>query len=247
MARPDRLATPSVASAAVRLATDVAAGTLAAGLVPELAGWLEEPRFRAFVEANGPKVRRKFRDARAVEAVRDVRIELLVARLLLADRRFEVGFETYGRGNAGPDFTLRFRAGRPTDLEVTRRRPARAGDGNPYEAPLLAKLRQLQPSVPSVLLIATEPGATGPDALVTAARGILDRAEAGDEAWFTRRGIPSMREFWAGFHRLGTVIAWREGAPDTDRVGAWVNPMARIRVDPRVTAAIQSCLRDAPG
>src|SRR6478735_4849440 len=110
MARPDHLATPTVPAAALRLAGDVATGTLASGLVPELAAWLEQPRFRAFVEANQPKVRRKLRDARSAEAIGDVRIELLVARALLADRRFELGFETYGRGNAGPDFTLRFRA-----------------------------------------------------------------------------------------------------------------------------------------
>jgi hypothetical protein len=245
MARSEKLAGPSVPSAAQRLATEVAAGTLAAGHVPELAQWLEQPRFRAFVEANQPKVRRKLRDARAGEAVADVLVELRVARLLLADRRFELGFETYGRGNAGPDFTLRFRAGRPTDLEVTRRRPPTAADGNLFEAPLLGKLRQLQPSVPSVLLIATEAGAAGPEALVIAARGILDHAEAGDEAWLAHRGIPSVRVFWAGFHRLGAVIAWRDGAHDEDRTATWVNPSARIRVDPRVTAAIEVCLREA--
>src|SRR3954471_22878926 len=153
-----RPATPSVSAAPLRLATDLTAGTLASGLVPELGGWLQQPRFRAFVETNQPKIRRKLRDARSAEALGDVRVELRLASLLLADRRFELGFETYGRANLGPDFTLTFRGGRPTDLELTRRRPTTGADVNPYEAPVLGKLRQLQPSVPSVLVIATDAG-----------------------------------------------------------------------------------------
>src|SRR5215208_3644207 len=104
MARQHRPAAPPASPAPLRLAADLASGTLAYGLVPELAGWLDHPRFQAFVEANQPKIRRKLRDARSVEAVGDVRMELRLASLLLADRRFELGFETYGRGNAGPDF-----------------------------------------------------------------------------------------------------------------------------------------------
>src|SRR4051794_29442844 len=172
MARSDRSRGGNV-SAAPQLAIDVAGGTTASTLVVELTGWLEESRFRAFVEANRPKIRRKFRDARTVETLGDVRMELRLASLLVADRRFDVGFETYGRGHVGPDFTLTFRGGRPTDLELTRRRPSPGADVNPYEAPVLGKLRQLQPSVPSVLVIATDAGGPAPSALESAARTIV--------------------------------------------------------------------------
>ncbi len=246
MARQHRPASPPVPAAPLRLAADLTAGTLASGLIHELGGWLQEPRFRAFVDTNQPKIRRKLRDARSAEALGDVRMEIRLASLILADRRFEVAFETYGRANLGPDFTLTFRGGRPTDLELTRRRPVTAVEANPYEAPLLGKLRQLQPSVPSILVIATEPGGPGPEALVSAARGVLDHAEAGDEAWFARRGLSSMRVFWAGFHRLGAVVAWRDGAPPHERAGTWVNPTARIPVAPPLLGAIERCLREAP-
>ena len=66
MPRSDRSRAGSL-SAAAQLALDVAGGTIATTLVAELTGWLDEPRFRAFVEANRAKVRRKFRDARTAE------------------------------------------------------------------------------------------------------------------------------------------------------------------------------------
>ena len=60
------------------------------------------PRFRTFAEAHRDKIHKKFRKAADPEALRDVRAELLVARLLLADKRFELAFEAYGSGKAGP-------------------------------------------------------------------------------------------------------------------------------------------------
>ena len=54
----------------------------------ELVAWLAgSPRFRAFVEANITKIRKKYRNAPDDQSRRDVRAELLAARLLLSDRR----------------------------------------------------------------------------------------------------------------------------------------------------------------
>ena len=65
----------------------------------ELPDWLaESPRFRSFVEANRDKIRKKVRGAGSPAARLDVRAELRVAALLLADRRFELAFEAYGAG-----------------------------------------------------------------------------------------------------------------------------------------------------
>ena len=110
---------------------------------------------------------------------------------------------------------------------------------------VLAKLRQLQPSVPSILVIATEAAGGGQGALDSGARTIVDHAEAADEAWFARHGIASMRVFWAGFHRLGAVVAWREDAEPDDRSRTWVNPNARIPVARPLLSAIERSLRDA--
>ena len=119
----------------------------------ELAAWVNgSRRFRAFAETHRDKIRKKLRGAVDPDARRDVRAELAVARLLLDDRRIELAFEGYGSGNPGPDFTVLFRGARSFNLEVTR--PRRGGAG--AAATILAKLRQLPPSVPNALLVAIE-------------------------------------------------------------------------------------------
>jgi hypothetical protein len=116
-------------------------------LADEVAGWLAgSNRFRAFAEANRDKIRKKLRGAADMESRRDVRAELRVAHLLMADRRIEVAFEAYGSTKRGPDFTVTFRGGPSFNLEVTR--PRRAPDAVGFGGPLLAKIRQLPRRAP---------------------------------------------------------------------------------------------------
>ena len=87
-------------------------------LTEELIGWLAgSARFRAFAEAHRDKIRKKLRTAADDEALRDVRTELQVARLLLLDKRIELAFEAYGSGKVGPDLTVTFRGRRSFNLE----------------------------------------------------------------------------------------------------------------------------------
>src|SRR5688572_30997671 len=145
------------ATAVERLARYLRADGDTDPLADELAGWLAgSARFRRFAEAHRDKIRKKLRSAGDVEARRDVRAELRTAHLLLADRRIELAFEAYGSTKRGPDFTVTFRGERSFNLEVTRprRAPNAAGPGGP----LLAKIRQLPPSVPNAVLLAVESG-----------------------------------------------------------------------------------------
>ena len=48
--------------------------------------------------------------------------ELLVANLIVADRRFELSFEAYGARRLGPDLTVAFRTNQRFNIEVTRLR-----------------------------------------------------------------------------------------------------------------------------
>lgn len=208
------------------------------GLVAEITGWLaSSARFRAFADAHRDKIRKKLRTAADPDARRDVRAELRAAHLLLGDRRIELAFEAHGSGRGGPDFSVRFRGHPAFDLEVTRLRgdPAAATHGGP----LVAKLRQLQPSVANVLLIAMD--GDRPDALdlVGAVRGLRARADAKDEAFFQRRGFEGTRDFYHRFLRLGAGVAWCEGGPAGARVLPWENGSARIPVPP---AALRACL-----
>jgi hypothetical protein len=211
-------------------------------LADEVAGWLAgSNRFRAFVDANRDKIRKKLRGAADMEARRDVRAELRVAHLLLADRRIELAFEAYGSTKRGPDFTVTFRGERSFNLEVTRPRRAPAAAG--FGGPLLAKIRQLPPSVPNVVLLAVERG--DPDALdvAAAARLLRDRADAKDETFFATRGFKGTREFYERYLRLGGVLVWSEAASGDARAATWDNRSARIALPKRAVRACVRCLR----
>lgn len=169
-------------TAVERLVPDLYAGDLADPLAVELRDWLAASRrFRAFAEAHLDKIRKKLRGATDADARRDVRAELAVAQLLLADRRIELAFEAYGSTKGGPDFTVAFRGERSFNLEVTRlhRPPAEAVDGGP----LLAKLRQLPPGAPNVILIAIEGESADALDVAAATRALRVRTDAKDDAF----------------------------------------------------------------
>jgi len=229
-----------------RLARALAAGSTAgAGFVPELAGWLSSSsRFRAFAEANEPKIRKKLRGAGDPDALRDVRLELQVARLLLADRRISLAWEPLGSGRTGPDFTVEIPGQRPTHLEVTRlqRDPTAAEPGVPW----LPKLRQLPPGAPGAILVGVEGGTAKALDLASSARTVRARADARDEAYFTTRGIAGSRGFHAAFLRLGALLAFCENASPDDRVTLWRNGSARIAIPEPAARACLAALRGGP-
>jgi hypothetical protein len=120
-------------------------------ITEELTEWLAgSARFRSFAELHRDKIRKKLRTAADAEALRDVRTELQAARLLLVDSSIELAFEAYGSGKVGPDLTVTYRGRRSFNLEVTRLR--RVPDATDFGPPLLAKLRQLPPSLPNAVL-----------------------------------------------------------------------------------------------
>ena len=221
-----------------RLAAHLFDGAESDSVAEEIAGWLAgSARFRGFAEAHRDNIRKKLRVATDIEGRRDVRAELGVAHLLLADRRIELAFEAYGSGRAGPDFTVMFRGERSFNLEVTRlrRAPGEATLGRP----LLPKLRQLPPSVPNALLIAIEGDRADALDIPAATRALQARADAKDDAFFISRGFDGTRGFHQRYRRLGAVLTWCEGAPAAARASLWANPGARIALPAR---AIRACL-----
>jgi hypothetical protein len=209
-------------------------------LAAELARWLSDSaRFWAFATQHRAKIRKKLRGATESGARRDVRAELAVARLLVADRRVELDFEAYGSGGRGPDFTATLGSQR-FNLEITRLHgdPAAAG----YSA-LLSKLRQLPPSIPNGVVLSIE----GYDARAydvdAAVRALRTRADAKDEALFTARGFAGTRAFYDRFLRLGCVFVWAEGASSESRVMPWANASARTPVPAKAMRTVTQSLR----
>ena len=229
-----------------RLAQHLFAADAAADFADEVTAWLTgSPRFRAFADTHRDKIRKKLRSAAAdADALRDVRAELRVAHLLLADRRIELAFEAHGSGHGGPDFTVTFRGATALDLEVTRLRgdPAAATQGGP----LLAKLRQLPPSVPNVLLVAVEGESAAALDVASAVRELRAMADAKDEAFFQRRAFEGTRDFYHRFLRLGAVVTWCEGGIGDARAISWRNGSARIPVpEPALRACLAALRGDA--
>ncbi|MEO8540254.1 MAG: hypothetical protein ABI577_10980 [bacterium] len=209
-------------------------------LAGELLAWLAgSARFRTFADTNRDKIRKKLRGASDADARRDVRAELRVAERLLADRRVGLAFEAYGSGRPGPDFTVTL-GGDRFNLEVTRLRgdPAAAGFGG-----LLAKLRQLPPSVANGVVLAIDGlDANAYDA--AAAVGTLRAwAEAMDDALFIARGFAGARAFRDRLARLGAAFVFAELATGELRATAWTNPEARIAFPGRSLRACLACLR----
>jgi hypothetical protein len=234
--------TSAPAPSVVLLARELADGDVDDAFVRDLTGWLAaSPRFRAFASDYRPKIRKKVRSATDIETLRDVRAELLAAHRLLADRRFTVVYEAYGSGRSGPDLTVTDRTTAVFNVEVTRLR--KAADPEGLAATLVAKLRQLPPSIPNVVLIASERPASAVD-IAGAIRALRVRADARDDAFFDRRGLGSARGFYERFLRLGAVLSWCDDAPGDDRAGLWNNPSARISLPERAGRACLACLRE---
>ncbi len=239
-ATPRAQGVPSVAPPSVRRLTEHLLGDVRDDrLAGELDAWLAASgRFQAFAHEHRAKIRKKLRGAADAEQRLDVRAELRVAQLLLADHRLDLSFEAYGSGRAGPDFTATFRHEPPFNLEVTRVR------GTPFAVahggPLLTKLRQLPPSIANALLVAIDGDPAGEQEVGLAIRALRARADRKDEAFFTGRGFGGTRDFYDRFLRLGAVLVWCEAAPGAGRASAWINRSARIAVP---TRALQACVR----
>ena len=162
---------------------------------------------------------------------------------MLADKRFAVAYEAYGSGRTGPDLTVAYRTSTTFNLEVTRLR--KTPDPAALGATLVAKLRQLPPSVPNVVLVASEQPASAVD-VAGSIRALRARADAKDDAFFARHRLESGRGFYERFLRLGAVITWCDEAAGDDRAALWVNPSARISLPDRAGRACVACLREVP-
>jgi len=227
------------------LAEDLAGRDRGDPIAGELTGWLAtSARFRAFADAHRDKIRKKFRGVTDPDALRDVRAELGAARLLLSDRRVELTFEAYGSGRPGPDFTVTFRGTQRFNREVTRVR--RVPDTSGLGRVLLAKLRQLPPSAPNVVVVAIEGDTAAAVDVAAATNALRHRADRKDEAFFVDRGYEGTRGFYERYLRLSAVLVWSAGAAAGDRAAWWSNRSARIALPEPAARACAACFRLDP-
>lgn len=227
------------------------AGRASPALQTELGGWLHDrPRFASFVTTHQDKVRKKLTSAEDDQGRRDVRAELLIAYLILADRRFELAFEAYGARRLGPDLTATYRANQRLNLEVTRLRAtadaaeeAMTGGGIARLANVVAgKLRQLPNDTANALVIVTHALPLDEEALNAAARLLKQRSDARDDEFFARRGLKTARDFYARYLQMSGVFVLDEGATPR-QVAWWANREARHPPGRELLAALHASLR----
>jgi hypothetical protein len=222
------------------------------GLQSELGGWLEErSRFRDFVATNQDKVRKKLSGSRDEDSRLDVRSELLVAYLVLADRRFEVAFEAYGAGRRGPDLTVTYRANQRFNLEVTRLRTAGSQEGEGSSSAvsrlanlITAKVRQLPGDLPNALVITTRGLPVNEETLADATRLLKLHTDGKDDVFFERRGLRNARDFYAQYLHLSGVLVLDEAGPRTSAV-FFANREARRPLPSEAVARLTASLNAA--
>jgi hypothetical protein len=220
-------------------------------LQSELGHWLEDSsRFRDFVIAHQDKVRKKLSTSDE-ESRLDVRAELRVAYLILAERRFELSFEAYGARRLGPDLTVTFRTNQRFNLEVTRLRATgdvaneEAGAGVARLANVVCgKLRQLPGDVPNALVITTRGLTLSEESLAAATRQLKLHADQKDDAFFARRGLKTARDFYAQYLHLGGIFGLDEATAPPSAVFS-TNREARHPLPREAVAALIACLSAA--
>jgi hypothetical protein len=207
------------------------------------AGWIASSRpFRAFLEENAGKIRRKARLAGDAESLRDLQLELDTAyRLLLADRRVTLAYEQYlANKTRGPDFTVTFKGHVVFNVEARRLR-APVGASKLGEV-ICEKLRQAPPSVINVVLVGVDAGASVELDPVATMKRLVQRAEAKQDDFFAQRGWRDARDFLRALPRLSGVLLlakWDEATAASSSL--WLSPQARHPLPADAQKLLRQC------
>jgi hypothetical protein len=226
-------------------------------LAPPLGAWLSESRrFAAFAATYRDKIRKKIRNARDEAAVLDLRSELEMAFLLLAEPRFTMLYEPAGQGKArGPDFSVTYKGVNTFNIEVTRMRAAvrPLGEGLPEAARMAlehertrdrlqdivaGKLQQMQAGGANILVVVADGAPADADDLHAALAELRLRAEQSDERVLKRGGFRGPPDFFQHYQRLSAVALRRTYRSGSFAAGLWTNSQARHGL----IASVQRCL-----
>ena len=204
------------------------------------------PRFGAFLERYRGKIGRKARSLQKPESWPDLWLELWTAARLLADRRFEVTYESFGAQKVrGPDLTLTFRTHTICHVEIKHVRTELSSAK--WAEIVCTKLGQLPTGATSVLLVGSGPEIAKSCPAETALRELGRRAQQGEDGIFVRYGLPAAREYSRQIPRLGGVLHisnWDVTAPA--RQSLWQNPTSRHRLPPDLARALLATFSTSP-
>ncbi len=219
-------------------------------LAVQCARWIRSSRrFRSFAETYRDKIRKKVRQARDAQGLRDLRCELAVAFLLLEARELEVAYELAAPGSrGGPDFTVVYKTHTPVQVEVKRlRAPAPEQDHVAAASTKILnalgdKFAQMPPGAINVLVLFVDRADTSDSAapdLLTTMRVVQERIMAQDDAFFVGRGFGGVRAFIRASQPLSAIVLRTE---EPAAAALWRNPAARHRLPSGAATVLQRCL-----
>lgn len=188
---------------------------------------LVTPRFSVFLARYETKIRKKARTLEGPTSWQDLWLELWMAARLLADRRFEVAYETLAAQKVrGPDLTATFRVNTICHIEI---KHVRADLTAAKWAEVLGgKLGQLPAGAINVLLVGTTAAIVETSTVEAAVRALGQRAQRGEDAAFQRVGLQGPRDYSRQIVRLGGVLRAAEwDLASAARLSLWRNPTAR--------------------
>jgi hypothetical protein len=210
-------------------------------LYAEFATWVKESRrFKAFAIYYRAKIRTKLKSVRDEEGMKELRLELEVAMLLLREERFTLEYEKYAASRQrGPDFTVTFKTHTPFNVEVRRIRSTELDDGDneahigKLMTVLCDKVGQTQPSIVNLLWLITEREISEAD-LTRAVTTLRQLADSKTEDFFTRRGFKNAADFLKQYRQLSGIVLRQ-----ADGNVLWLNALARHKAPPEIMTAIQ--------
>ena len=206
--------------------------------------WLSTSRrFRTFAERYQTKIRAKLRSPGDVETLQDLLFELVCARWLLQEKRFQLAYEEQGLRTApAPDFTVHFTTKARFYVEVTRIRPSATakdqilGEPDAYTNKLFYvifdKLSQLQTGASNLLLIGLDPKVLAGNNVDELLKQMRLRIESGDPALLTRGRVQTPAEFFKQYYALSAILFYFV-SPSSDASSAslvpllWLNQAAK--------------------
>jgi hypothetical protein len=210
-------------------------------LYAEFASWVKESRrFKAFAIYYRAKIRTKLKSVRDEEGMKELRLELETAMLLLREERFTLEYEKYAASRQrGPDFTVTFKTHTPFNVEVRRIRSTELdeGDSDAHIGKLMAvlcdKVGQTQPGIVNLLWLITEREISEAD-LTRAVTTLRQLADSKNEDFFTRRGFKNATDFLKQYRQLSGIVLRQAGGNML-----WLNALARHKAPPEIMTAIQ--------
>lgn len=184
------------------------------------------------------------------DSLRDLRLELEVADLILDERAFSLTYEPLAVGRSrGPDFAVAFAAGPVFMVEVTRLRATARPDAatDPFPDGRLADvvcetLGQLQPGHANVLVVGQEGPAASDQALRREMVRHQQRVERNDERLTQRYAFRDRAEIFRQFQQLSVLFVRATDPTGAVTPAVWPNPQAREPFPGRTRTALQRCL-----